>query len=387
MIKKTPVIVYSDIFTAYGHGVDKCFDGLLENKNTAKDCTRFNTEHFIGHNASLIPQTDKSKSNNKSNIMKMLYPMIDTFKNKNLPKPEIVIGATTVGEIDLLENEIINKSENIDDYNIKNLPGKFAKYAEFDEKIETQIISSACASSTTALGLAAEYIITGEKKCVCVFGVDAVSEFIYAGFSSLMALSCENCTPFDKNRKGLVPGDGAGIMLIMDEVDAKKAGLKPLAILSGSGFCNDANHMTGPAKDGSGLAQAIKNALENANISPDDIGSISAHGTGTNYNDAMEIKAFDKVFNNRKIPIYSIKGGTGHTMGAAGIIETAIMIKSLEKNIVPPTVNFKTQMLESRNEISNKSQKALNEEYALSVNAGFGGINAALIIKNGINKI
>ncbi len=386
MSKKTPVIVYSDIFTAYGNGVNKCFDGLLENKNTAKNCTRFNTEHFIGNNACLIPET--VNNNNNSQIMNMFIPMINSLTKEKLPQPEVVIGATTVGEIDLLENAVINNSKiSNNDFSIDQLTSKFAEYANFNSTIKKQTISSACASSSTAIAIAAENIATGKNECICVFGADIVSEFIYAGFSSLRALSSNICLPFDEDRDGLVPGDGAGIMFIMEESVAIKAGLRPLAILSGSGFCNDANHMTGPSKDGGGLSQAINNALNNANIKPSKIESISAHGTGTIYNDAMEIKAFNKVFKDGNTPLYSIKGGTGHTMGAAGIIETAIAIKSLEKNIIPPTLNLKNPMSNSNNKISNKVEETPNAQYALSVNAGFGGINVALIIKKWTSQL
>ena len=143
---------------------------------------------------------------------------------------------------------------------------------------------------------------------------------------------------------------------------------------------NDANHITGPSRDGNGLARSIKKTLTAANLTSADIGVISAHGTGTAYNDSMEMKAFKSVFKT-PVPIYSIKGGIGHTMGAAGIIEIIIAAKAIEEKLIPPTIGLIQPDEESKGWV-NKNPKSNKAKYALSVNAGFGGINTAIIVES-----
>jgi len=139
--------------------------------------------------------------------------------------------------------------------------------------------------------------------------------------------------------------------------------------------------MTGPSRNGEGLAQAIVSALKKANTFPEQIGAISSHGTGTLYNDAMELSAFRNIFKDQPIPIYSIKGGLGHTLGAAGLIETIVALKVQQDKIIPGTVGLKEPDLPAVGWADN-SKKELKQRTIILNNCGFGGINAALIIKN-----
>ncbi|TAL24304.1 MAG: beta-ketoacyl-[acyl-carrier-protein] synthase family protein, partial [Nitrospirae bacterium] len=200
------------------------------------------------------------------------------------------------------------------------------------------------------------------------------------GFSSLMALDKFTARPFDKGRKGLSLGEAAAFVLIMSEARAKQEKREIIGEIAGWGLSDDANHMTGPSRESEGLILAIKKAMKAASIDKSDIGFISAHGTGTVYNDAMEMKAFHSVFNDKKIPVYSIKGGIGHTMGAAGIIETIIAMKSLKERESPPTVNLKDADGDARGWVSPQPCAAGDRKAALLTNAGFSGINAALIL-------
>ena len=225
-------------------------------------------------------------------------------------------------------------------------------------------------------------ISTGEIDCALVVASDCVSEFVFTGFSALLALDGNIAKPFDKNRNGLSLGEAAGYILLMSEERAKREKKKNLGEILGWAFSSDAYHMTGPSPAGSGLSSAIKQALDKAGLSLDDIGSIAAHGTGTLYNDSMEIKAFESVFGSKTVPAYSIKGGTGHTLATAGLLETLISLKSMEEKIVPPTLNFSIPDDDcSADWISPQKRHLSNNKYALKVNSGFGGINAALILK------
>jgi 3-oxoacyl-[acyl-carrier-protein] synthase II len=143
---------------------------------------------------------------------------------------------------------------------------------------------------------------------------------------------------------------------------------------------DDANHMTGPSRDSEGLVRAINAALDSAGITTDQVGFISAHGTGTPFNDAMEMRAFHRVFKERKMPVYSIKGGIGHTMGAAGLVEIAIAQRAQREDIVPPTVNLVDADDDAIGWVSDRSHAIGPNSIALVTNAGFGGINTALVL-------
>jgi len=241
-------------------------------------------------------------------------------------------------------------------------------------------ISAACASSAAAVAQGAALIRSGERDAVLVVACDAVTEFIMAGFSSLMALDPDGAKPFDRNRRGLTVGEGAGYVLLMSGARATREGRPRLADVTGWGLSGDANHMTGPSRDGDGLAAAIAKALRTAGVTPGAIGAICAHGTGTPYNDAMELKAFRRVFTGAPVPVYSIKGSIGHTMGAAALIELVMTVKSLQQGVVPPSANLRDVDPEAEGWVSPSARQAAGLRVALSTNSGFGGVNAALVV-------
>jgi 3-oxoacyl-[acyl-carrier-protein] synthase II len=150
--------------------------------------------------------------------------------------------------------------------------------------------------------------------------------------------------------------------------------------IAGWGLTNDAHHMTAPSRDGSGLALAVHKALQSADISEDAVACVAAHGTGTVYNDSMEMKAFKEVFGTRTVPTYSVKGGTGHTMGAAGLIEIILAFRSLREKVVPPTVNVCDIDDEAQGWISSEPC-VFDGSVTVSTNSGFGGINCAVLLE------
>jgi 3-oxoacyl-[acyl-carrier-protein] synthase II len=191
--------------------------------------------------------------------------------------------------------------------------------------------------------------------------------------------------PFDRNRKGMNIGEGAAALLLMSPERAKREGRSSLGALVGWSVSNDAFNITAPDMDGHGLTLAIRKALQRSGIPEDAVSAICAHGTGTVYNDSMELTAFRKVFGNRKLPVFSVKGAIGHTMGAAGGIEAALCLKSLETGIIPPTAGFMEPDTGAEGLVSN--EPVINEcDYMLSTNSGFGGVNAAIILEKGIRS-
>jgi 3-oxoacyl-[acyl-carrier-protein] synthase II len=220
----------------------------------------------------------------------------------------------------------------------------------------------------------------GDRDCALVVGCDNVSEFVAAGFSSLMALDEDMAHPFDTRRKGLSLGEAAGFLLLMSESRAAREGRPVLAEISGGGLTSDAHHITGPARDGSGLALALRKALDSAEMCSEQVGSISAHGTGTVHNDSMEMKAFKSVFQGRPLPTYSLKGAIGHTMGTAGLVDIIIAIKTLLEARVPPTVNLREVDDEAVGWAFPEARRC-DSAVTVSTNSGFGGINCAVVLK------
>ncbi len=241
-------------------------------------------------------------------------------------------------------------------------------------------VSAACASSTLALALGARRITDGVSRSVLVAAADIVSRFSAAGFSALKALTPGVCRPFDAERDGLILGDGASACLLSDPEYAREAGLKPLARVTGWGISNDANHITAPARDGRGLTAAIRTALDRGSRSPEDVAAFCAHGTGTVYNDAMELTSIQDVFGGRRFPVFSIKGALGHTLGAAGGIETLVCAGAMESGVVPPTAGLRTPEPRAEGRVSGGCQR-LDGGVILNANSGFGGVNVALLLE------
>ncbi|MCX5694847.1 MAG: beta-ketoacyl-[acyl-carrier-protein] synthase family protein [Candidatus Omnitrophica bacterium] len=376
MSKIKAVITDYDLITAYGIGSQPLWDGILSRKTRVDRLERIPTQSCLCHNAAIIPELNPS--NQDSLVMQMLK-IIFTKNLNTIPQDAFLILATTVGEIDLLEKAVIKQLGSSKDSKLTNFLKKVIHLIKTKEK--GIIVSCACASSSTALAEAARIIESGQKDCILVVAADAVSEFVFSGFSSLMALDKDTAKPFDKNRSGLSLGEAAGFILLMSQARAKKERRNTLAQIAGWGLSCDANHMTGPSRNGEGLSQAITSALKKANVLLNQIGCISSHGTGTLYNDSMELSAFKNIFKNKPIPVYSIKGGTGHTLGAAGLIETIVALKVQQTKIIPSTVGLKDIDEQALGWVSPLAKK-LKKQIVMLNNCGFGGVNAVLILKN-----
>jgi 3-oxoacyl-[acyl-carrier-protein] synthase II len=241
-------------------------------------------------------------------------------------------------------------------------------------------INAACASSTAAMAIGAHKIARGEHGSVLICAADVVTRFVFTGFSVLKALTPTRCRPFDRARDGMCIGDGAAALLMTDAATARKHHLNKLARLSGWGISNDANHITGPSRDGAGLVSAIEAAMRMAGLAPDDAQAFCAHGTGTPFNDSMELAAIEAIFGERRFPVFSIKGAIGHTLGAAGGIEAALCVHALARKRVPPTAGLETPEARAAGRVSNEAQ-AFGGRNILTSNSGFGGVNAALVLQ------
>jgi 3-oxoacyl-[acyl-carrier-protein] synthase-1 len=281
-------------------------------------------------------------------------------------KNSLLILATTKGNIDVLENAY------------KNISSKRAYLPEFAKTIgdffkcvnSPLVVSNACISGLLATIIAARFIENKNYKNVIICGGDIISEFTLSGFKSFNALSPELCKPFDAKRNGINLGEAvASIALSSEKISS--------VVLSAGASANDANHISGPSRNGDGLYQAISLAIENAGKKQVDL--ISAHGTATEYNDEMESTAFFRSGLSAS-PTNSLKGYYGHTLGAAGVLESILSIQSLAENVLLKSFGFDEPGTNSTlNIIKETRQHEILS--CLKTASGFGGCNAAAVFE------
>jgi len=234
------------------------------------------------------------------------------------------------------------------------------------------VVSHACISGVAASLYGMRLLQSGRCSNVIVIGADRFTKFVLSGFQSFQATADEPCRPFDAHRKGINLGEAAATIIL--STDQKQ---QPLARLVSGATSNDANHISGPSRTGEELAIAIRRSLDTASIHPSQIGMVSAHGTATLYNDEMEANAFTLSGVAAK-PIHSFKGYIGHTLGAAGVVEAAMIIESLGRQQLIASAGFKELGVSQSLNITQQSVSA-KIEYVLKTASGFGGCNAAAI--------
>ncbi len=246
-----------------------------------------------------------------------------------------------------------------------------------------EVISSACAASTMAIEAALQALRAGEVEVALAGGVDALCRMTYAGFNSLRAVDEEPSQPFREGRGGLSLGEGSGVLVLETLEHALARGAAPIAELSGAGSSCDAYHMTAPNPEGTGAAQAIRSALNNAGISSREIDFINLHGTGTEHNDAAEWQALRQVFGDRagSIPATSTKGAIGHLLGGCGGLEAVVSVLCLDAGRVHATPGHGPIDPKMPLDLVLSEARVLERSnFALSTNLAFGGANAAIVI-------
>ena len=248
---------------------------------------------------------------------------------------------------------------------------------------------SACSTGAHAIGDAARVIERGDADVMICGGAEAtVSPLGVGGFNSMRALSTRNnapqqaSRPFDLDRDGFVIAEGAGVLVLEELEHAKKRGARIYAEVSGYALNADAHHITSPAPEGEGAQRCMRLALKDAKLSPTDIGYINAHGTSTKMGDSAETMAVKKVFGDaaRKVMVSSTKSMTGHMLGAAGGVETAICALVVARGVVPPTINYTTPDPECDLDYVPNTAREVRVQHALTNSFGFGGTNACLVL-------
>ncbi len=244
-------------------------------------------------------------------------------------------------------------------------------------------VSNACCSSTAALGLALDDLRRGAIDVAVAGGADAVDRFIHAGFDLLGALTQGEMNPFGEGRTGLVLGEGAGALILETEAHARARGVLPLTFLAGSGSAGDANHMTGPDREGRGVERSLRMALDDAGVTADDVDLICAHATSTPFNDAMEARALHRLFGHRRpvVPAVAYKPVFGHTLGACGALEAIACVRALAGGRIPAPPTAGPQDPDCPYPLLRDEISGTPVAVAVSTNSAFAGNNAAVVLR------
>jgi 3-oxoacyl-[acyl-carrier-protein] synthase II len=377
--------------TALGSGVEPLEKALLANASGLRPCEKLAGKGYQSTVAGMVPEKilDQLRSDDPAHADARAFLLVDAVLQqaeksaaavlKGVPPSRRgLVLSTTKADIEALERAF--RREPCSTAARRHIqPALLAADVAAAREIRgvVQCVSAACISGLLAIQQGATLIRRGQADLVFVAGVDLVSHFVLSGFTTLKSLDPEGCRPFDRARVGLSLGEGAGALVLV-----RQAGELPDSILvRGWGTSNDANHLTGPSRDGSGLAMAISRALAKAGVSADQIDYVHTHGTGTVYNDAMESHALRAVFGERVPPFSSCKGMLGHTLGAAGILETILCQIAMRVAMLPGTPRLREPDPGSPSSLLANPQPATRLRTILKVNCGFGGTNAAVVLQ------
>jgi 3-oxoacyl-(acyl-carrier-protein) synthase len=368
-IRVNVAIAQSHVATAFGWGVDALWNGLLSGETAIRPTRKFAERGFISDQAALLPDLHVPDGQSRAGaaLERILSPLIG-----KVDADTALIVASTVGEIEFVEQAVLNnRPELAAESRPQNLVRRVQRLLNL--RGPAMAISSACASSAAAMTRGASILRHGQARQVLIVACDAVSEFVYSGFSGLASLCAGPARPFDANRCGLTLGEAAGWMLLADTnaADATR--------ILGWGNTTDAVHMTAPDRNGLGLSRAVNKAIAMAGCKSADVGFIAAHGTGTQYSDAMEMTAFRRAVSSPR-PVFSVKGAVGHTMAAAGLVQILVAGLALRRGIVPPTIGCVAPDAPAADWLRGANS---NATIALSTNSGFGGVNTAILLGGG----
>ncbi len=375
-MKEQDVFVVADnVLSPLGKTTAENFDQLKQNRSVVKQHqnTSISTQPFY---ASLFDKDEVFIPNNDHKYSKFEQLLIasiqDALKDSGVDAKDnqtIFIISSTKGNISLLETQ-----ENTPGLKKRIALSTSAKLvAEYFGFINQPIIiSNACISGVMGIITGMRLLRSGQYENAVVAGADVISKFILSGFESFQALSRHVCKPFDQSRDGLNLGEGAGTIIL----STNKKYTQNIKVIGGS-VSNDANHISGPSRTGQELSYAINSSIKDAGLSAADIDFISAHGTATVYNDEMEANAI-ALSGLKSVPLNSLKGYYGHTLGAAGLIESIISIQSLKQGLVLPTPGFQEIGVTQKVNVF-ASPLHIKANNFIKTASGFGGCNAAVV--------
>lgn len=400
MNKRRVVVTGLGVISSVGTGRADFWQSIIHGTSGISSVTSFDTRGFRCHTAGeiknfnpqdIIPKR-KVRFLGRTSQMSIAAASL-AFDDTLLPLNKIqkartgVFVGTTMGEKPLeesLDTWITNGIDSLSKSKIVqstayNIPANIAIH--FKLQGPNYLIPTACAAGNYAIGYGVDLIRKGDLDFAIAGGADSFSKLAFTGFQRVYAMAAEKCQPFDKNRKGMLVGEGAAMLFLESLESALRRNATIYAEIPGYGISCDAHHMTASQVDG--IAMSMENALKDAQIRKEEIDYICAHGTGTAGNDKNECAAIRKVFRDqyKRIPVSSIKSMLGHPMGAASAIEALACCLVVKNNLIPPTINFETPDPQCDIDCVPNRAKQKNVETALNNGFAFGGNNSCLVIR------
>ena len=392
----SPVVVTGiGIISSIGNNLKETTQSLLHKKSGIKPISILNTRHkddfVLGEVKKTLKELHQLAGTNTEDpwtrtALLGLIAASEAYNDAGLNLSDEcrtgIVSASTVGGMDRSElyyKDFIGKAEYkkfIDTHHAGDHTEKIAEVLGIKDYLTT--ISTACSSSLNSIMFGTRLIKNGIIDQVIVGGSDALSKFTINGFNTLMILDKEHCHPFDESRKGLNLGEGAAYLVLEKESEALKQGKRIYAYVSGYANANDAHHQTASSHDGTGPYLAMNHALEKAGLQANEIDYINVHGTGTENNDLTESIALKRLFNDKVPPFSSTKAFTGHTLGAAGVIESVFSIIALQEQKLLPNINFKNK-IEETGLVPVTEVKEAKIDHVLTNSFGFGGNDSSLV--------
>ena len=408
-MERRVVITGLGAVTPIGNSVEEFWQGIKDGRCGIEKITLFNTEEFKVKLAAEVKNFNPEDYFDKREAKRLdrysqfaIVAARELMKDANLQvdkiNPErfgVAVSSGIGGFATIEEQKKILIEKGPDRVSPMIIPMAILNMAagnisiEVGAKGESFSMTTACASGTHTIGECYRIIKHGYQELMIAGGTEAsITPLGISGFTNIKALSTiqdktRASIPFDKERNGFVMGEGAGVILLEELEHAIQRGAKIYAEIVGYGVTSDSYHITSPAPEGEGGARAMKNAIEEAGITPEKIDYINAHGTSTHLNDICETMAVKKAFGNaaKNVMMSSTKGNTGHLLGAAGAIEAIVCIKALEDGFVPATIGYRVPDEECDLDIVPNYGRKQNIKYVMSNSLGFGGHNSSIIMK------
>jgi 3-oxoacyl-[acyl-carrier-protein] synthase II len=408
-MKKRVVITGMGVVHSLGFGLDSFWSAIKEGKSGISTLTKFDTENYDAKVAAEIRNFEPTDYIDKKEAKRMdiftQYAMAAAkmaiemsglkMEEEDSFRAGVIVGSG-IGGIQTLEDQHhtleTKGAGRVSPFFITSMIANMAAgriAIEYNLQGFNECVVTACASGNNAIGDAFKVIQRGDAEIMLTGGAEsAITPLSYAGFCANKALSTNPdpataCRPFDRDRDGFIMGEGAGILVLEEYEHAKNRGAFIWGEVVGYGCTCDAHHITAPHPEGIGGIRSMKNAIDDAGIKPEEISYVNAHGTSTPLNDVGETKVIKAVFGEHayNLAVSSTKSMTGHLLGAAGAIEAIITAMSLKDGFLPPTINLQNPDPEcDLDYVANKGRHA-DIKYALSNALGFGGHNAAIILK------
>jgi 3-oxoacyl-[acyl-carrier-protein] synthase II len=393
---KRVAVVAAGVVSPLGAGLTQTLQSLRDSRDCVTPVTRFSVEHCRCKTAGQVEDESlaaaahlhgrQTERLHRASHM-MIAALGEVLAQDSQFTPQLTVVGTTSGGMSFGEQYYRSLYHQAP---LKQAPAWIANYppqkpvidalSAFELSSPCQVIANACASGTNAIGHAFACIRSGRYQSVLTGGYDAISELVFVGFDSLQASTPEKCRPFDRQRTGMVLGEGAGLLALEEMDAARRRGAHILAEITGYGISTDNHHLTQPNPSGVGPRSSMEEALGSAGIEPEAVHYINAHGTATPFNDAAEGKAIAELFGKR-VAVSSTKAMMGHSLGAAGAIEAIVCILSIQHDFFPANINFRGSDDEVALDIVANTARTGRVGTVLSNSFGFGGANASIVVQ------